>query len=115
MSLSETVGVVEAAVAAQERRRWLLLQLPLSSSRDIILVASAQAAGTYKITLTDLVLTSTGGTTGPFRYVYIFNLDTAILADPLICLYDYGSSISLLTGEQLTIDFDPTNGLFQIA
>lgn len=85
------------------------------SSRDIILVASAQTAGTYKITLTDLVLTSTGGTTGPFRYVYIFNLDTAILADPLICLYDYGSSISLLTGEQLTIDFDPSDGLFQIA
>lgn len=84
------------------------------SSRDIILVSSSVASGIYKLVLTDLVLTSTGGTTGPLRYVYIYNLDTVVLADPLVCVYDYGSSISLLDGEQLTIDFDPTNGLFQL-
>jgi len=83
------------------------------SSRVLTVSASAQTAGTYKLTLADLVLTSTGGTTGAFRYVYIYD-DTAT-DDDLICYYDYGSSITLQDGDTFTIDFDGSNGVLTIA
>lgn len=85
------------------------------STRNITTSASAQASGTYKLTLTDLVLTSTGGSTGPFRYIYIYNDTPTSPADPLIGYYDYGSSITLAAGETLTIDFDGTNGVLTLA
>lgn len=75
------------------------------SSRNITTSSSSQTSGTYSLVLTDLVLTSSGGTTGPFRYVYIYDDTVATPVDPLVCYYDYGSSITLGDGETLTLDF----------
>lgn len=81
----------------------------------VTISASAQSGGTYKAVATDVVVTATGAV-GPFRYVVLYN-DTAgtSATRPVIGWWDYGSSISLANGETFTVDFDPTNGVLQIA
>lgn len=73
------------------------------STRAISEVSSSQTGGTYTLVLSDLVLTSSGGATGPFRYASIFN-DSATNKE-LIAFFDYGSSITLADGETLTLHF----------
>lgn len=83
------------------------------STRTITVSSSAQSSGTYSLVTTDLVLTASGGTVGPFRYVVIYNDTPTSPADPLIAYYDYGSSITLADTETLTIDFG--SSLFTLA
>ena len=85
------------------------------STRNITTTSSAQTGGTYKLTLTDLTLTSSGGSTGPFRYIYIYNDATVAPTDALIGYYDYGSALTLNDAESLTIDFDDANGVLTLA
>ena len=85
------------------------------SSRNVTTSSSTQTGGTYKLVLSDITLTSSGGATGPFRYVYIYNDTAAAPADPLIGYYDYGSSLTLNDGDSLTVDFSAANGVIQIA
>jgi hypothetical protein len=82
------------------------------STRNLTTTASSQTSGLYKLVVSDITLTSTGGSTGPFRYVVVYNSTAA--GGPLIGFFDYGSSITLLSGESLTVDFDQTNGLLTI-
>ena len=81
------------------------------SSRNLTLASSSQTGGTYTIDFNDLVLTSSGGTTGPFRYVYIYDDTPTSPADPLVAYFDYGSSITLNDTETLTITFN-ASGLY---
>lgn len=82
------------------------------STRVITTGSSTQSAGLYKLILTNLVLTSTGGATGPLRYIVLYNNTTA--SKNLIGWYDYGSAITLADGETLTIAFDATNGVISL-
>jgi hypothetical protein len=84
------------------------------SSRVVAVAASEQTAGVYKLTLTDLTITASGGPSAAFRYVVLYNDDPTSPADPLIGWYDYGSEITLADGESLTIDFDGAAGVLTI-
>jgi len=111
-----TVALTNSAPNATDEVLSSITQISYAdcSARAITTTSSAQTSGTYKLVLGDLTLTSSG-TVGPFRYVVIYNDTPTSPADPLIAYYDYGSSITLNSGESLLIDFDGTNGLLQIA
>jgi len=80
------------------------------STRAITLSSSAESGGTYSLTLNDLVLTASGGTVGPFQYVYVYDDNPTSPADPLIGYYNHGSAVTLQSGETYTIDFGADAG-----
>lgn len=81
------------------------------SARAVTISASSQTSGTYKLVLADLVLTASGAV-ATFRYVVLYN-DTAT-NDELIAWWDYGSNVTMASGDTFTLDFDATNGVLQI-
>ena len=64
--------------------------------------SSSQTSGTYKLEVADKTLTASGAV-GPFRYVIIYN-DTATNKE-LICFFDYGSEVTLASGDTFKLDF----------
>ncbi len=82
------------------------------SARTITTTSSTQSSGTYKLILQDLTLTATGNV-ATFRYIVLYN-NTATNKE-LIGWYDFGSALSMISGDSLLIDFDGTNGVLTIA
>ena len=64
--------------------------------------SSSQTSGTYKLVLEDKTMTASGAV-GPFQYVIIYN-DTAANKE-LICFFDYGSEVTLASGDTFKLDF----------
>lgn len=74
--------------------------------------SSSQTAGTYKLVLTSpSTWTATGGSIGPFRYAILYDATT----DNLIGYWDYGSAVTLSTGEQFTVSLDGSSGVFTVS
>ena len=74
------------------------------SSRVVTGITAEHTTGTVSATANDLVLTASGAV-ATFRYVVLYDDDPTSPADPLIAWYDYGSDVTLASGETFTIDF----------
>lgn len=61
----------------------------------------AESSGTATLTGTAVTITASGAV-GPFQYVVLYNDTQTSPADPLIGYWDYGSAISLASGETFT-------------
>lgn len=85
-----------------------------NATRVIGVTTSAQTSGTYKLVLPDMTVTATGGNIAPFRYVVIYNDTSVAPTDALIAWLDYGSDVTIATGETLLIDFDGAAGVFTL-
>ena len=84
-------------------------------SRVVLITSSGQTGGTYKLVNTDLVITASAAVP-QFENFAIYNAaPVSGPTDPLIMWYLHGGSVVLATSETYTIDFNPTNGFFQLA
>lgn len=72
-----------------------------------------ETGGTATLGATDVVWTASGGSFGSLRYVVLYNDTQTSPADPLIAWWDYGTSVTVLTGETFTVDFG--SAVFTIA
>jgi hypothetical protein len=77
----------------------------------------AESGGTATLTGTKVVVTASGAV-GPFQYVVLYNDTPTSPADPLIGWWDYGSALTLASGETFSIKFnnsDTTGTILTIA
>lgn len=78
-------------------------------------ITESQTSGTEKVVAADVTFTASGGTIGPFRYAVLYNATAASPLKPLVAWWDYGSAVTLNSGDTFTVDFDGTNGVFQLS
>jgi hypothetical protein len=75
----------------------------------------AESGGTATLTGTKIVWTASGGSIGPFQYAVLYN-DTAGSKN-LVGWWNYGSALTLNTGETFTVKFndgDPTGDILTL-
>ena len=77
--------------------------------------SGAQTAGSYKLVLADVTFTATGGSFNPFQYAVVYNATPTSPLKPLIAWFDYGTALTLTSGNSFTVDLDQANGLFTLA
>lgn len=70
-------------------------------------VTYTESSGTGTLAGNKVTFTASGGSIGPFRYVVLYNDTQTSPADPLIAFWDYGSSITVASGE--TFDWKPNS------
>lgn len=75
--------------------------------------SSSQTSGTYTLVLADPASwTASGGSIATFRYAVLYN-DTAASKN-LIGWWDYGSAVTLASGDSFTVDFDAGTGVLTL-
>jgi hypothetical protein len=77
------------------------------------LVSSSQSSGTYALKLNNVTFMASVGSIGPFRYCVLYN--STPVSGNLIGWYDYGTALTITAGNSFQVQFDPTNGVLQLA
>lgn len=76
-------------------------------------ISSSQSGGTYTLKLNNVTFAASGGSIGPFRYCVLYN--STPVAGNLIGYYDYGTALTVTTGNSFQVQFDAANGVLQLA
>jgi hypothetical protein len=77
------------------------------SSRAVTISSWAESGGTSSLVLADLTLTASGTVAG-FRYIVLYNDTPTSPADPMIGWIDRGSTLNMVNGDTLLIDWAAT-------
>jgi hypothetical protein len=70
--------------------------------------AYSEATGTGTLTATDITITGSGGSFGPFQYIPLY--DDTHANDVLVGWWDYGSALTVNAGESFTWDVGASLG-----
>jgi len=82
----------------------------------VTVTTSTETSGTYSLIGSAANPTWTAsGSVGPFRYVVLYDSTPTTPLKPLIGYWDYGSNLTLSTGNTFTVAFDAVNGIIQIS
>lgn len=77
------------------------------------LVSGNDTSGTYRLILSPVSWTASGGSIGPFEFAVLYNSSTA--SGNLIGWWDYGTTVTLTNGNTFTVSLDQTNGVLTLA
>lgn len=75
----------------------------------------AESSGTGTMTGTKIVWTCVTAAMAAFRYVDLYNDTQTSPADPLMCFWDYGASLTLQVGETFSLKFNSSDTTGTIA
>lgn len=79
------------------------------------ITSSTQTSGLYKLLPTGSVTYTATGTVGPFRYAVLYDNTAGTSGNrPLIGWWDYGSSVTLNSGDSFSVELDTSNGILQL-
>jgi hypothetical protein len=75
-------------------------------------VSGTDTTGTYRLILSPVSWTASGGSIGPFEFAVLYNSSTA--NGNLIGWWDYGTTVTLTNGNTFTVALDQTNGVLTL-
>jgi hypothetical protein len=75
-------------------------------------VSGTDSAGIYKLVLSPVSWTASGGAISQFRYAVLYNSSAA--SGNLIGWWDYGAEVNLTNGNTFTAALDQTNGVLTL-
>lgn len=108
IALSNTaanLASVQASTAACVRATLTEISYTNASSRNVTTTSSSQTSGTYDLVLADLTVSASGGSVGPFQYVYLYNDTPTSPADPLVMMWDLGAAETIANGDARLFNF----------
>jgi hypothetical protein len=73
------------------------------------ITSAAQTAGTYKLVLASPSIWTGTGAGFTFRYAILWDATT----NTPVAYWDYGSNVTVASGDTVTVTLDATNGVFQ--
>jgi hypothetical protein len=86
----------------------------LTVDRQLQGITSTSTSGVYMFDSTvNFTITASGGSLAGFRYIYVYDDTSTAPVDPLVGVWDYGSTLTLASGDSAPITFN-VNGMFTI-
>ena len=78
----------------------------LTTDRTLESVTSTQTSGAWKLDCADFSYSASGGALADHRYIYFYSDTPTSPADPLIRVWDQGSTISLGDGDSASVSIN---------